>query len=203
VEAFFRSFWERLDDDEISIYIRGSHPEFERSVLDPTWEWTPEGFQKVIGQPRIDYILAITWDENWIWSDIKISQIDTIVEGLGITEKSERERCALVALRRKKIKEAILAAIPNYLKSFTKFILPDPIYYEYSVLPDEEVSENITVVDPITKKTVATAENILQAWINALEDYFLSEHYQNECKAYAAAKEKEALSFIKDKSVFK
>ena len=58
-------------------------------------------------------------------------------------------------------------------------------------------------MDPISKKTIATAENILQAWINATEEYFLSEHYQNECKAYVALKEKEALSFISDKLAFK
>ncbi len=203
IGAFIASFWEKLDEDEMSMYVRGMHPEYEKSVLDRTWDASPEGFQKVIAQPRIDYLLAVTWEENWNWADIKIAQIDTIVSGFGLTEKSERERCARLALWRKKIKEAILAAIPNFLKSFAKFVFPDPIVYEYLPLPDTDAPENIIVVDPISKKTIATAENILQAWINATEEYFLSEHYQNECKAYVALKEKEALSFISDKLAFK
>lgn len=195
VGEFISSFWKKLDEDELLIFTWGMHPLVDKEALGDEWDPTPEGFQRIVVQPWIDYLLAMTWDENWKHADFKINQIDQVIKGLGLTEESEKKRCARASLTRKKILEQTMKVIPEFFKKTLRYVFPEPIVYSYLQLPDEEVRSftgQVTKCIPV----IPLARDVFLSRLKITEDYLKSDEYKKERQEFLISKELEVDEFL-------
>ena len=137
----------------------------------------------------------MTWDENRKHANFKINQIDQVIKGLGLTEESEKKRCARASLTRKKILEQTMKVIPEFFKKTLRYVFPEPIVYSYLQLPDEEVRSftgQVTKCIPV----IPLARDVFLSRLKITEDYLKSDEYKKERQEFLISKELEVEEFL-------
>jgi ubiquinol-cytochrome c reductase cytochrome b subunit len=121
-------FWLRLDAKEYMIYNRGFHPEYEWSRADYTWDRSKKGFKKNIVQPWIDFLLDLTWNENKVYANIKLKQLDFLITALNASYESEAAR---IKLQDEEKNQAHVWFKKHPLVLIFKHFFPDTFFEKY------------------------------------------------------------------------
>jgi len=121
-----KKFKEKRFNNEYHIYSRGIHPSFSRdwSDLSKNFDSSREGFYINVIQPKDEYLLETLWDQIKLYSNIKIKQIDFIIEFTKATEKTELERTKDQVTYSNFLKKQVELLKKNYNFKLFKTIFP-------------------------------------------------------------------------------
>ena len=121
---YTQSFPEKMDLNDFYLYNRGEHPEFPIEASNKTIDKGPQGYYDNIIFPNVEFMINGIWDENKIYADKKIEQIDFIVKHTKATIDSEKNRCNQSTTIYGELKAIILAIVPNIVFKCFWIIFP-------------------------------------------------------------------------------